>query len=203
MMEKSVEFDPVIELPWQERHEFAVLNPAMTVPVLTEENGTVIAGAYAITEYLEDINPDHSLLGTDPTSRAEVRRISDWFDIKFDKEVTQLLIGEKIMKRFLKRGTPEAAAIRCASHNIKHHLSYIEYLADRNNWLAGDYFSYADISAAAQISCVDYLGDVPWEKYERAKEWYARIKSRPSMRAVLKDSIPGLSPAKHYKNLDF
>jgi glutathione S-transferase len=50
---------------------------------------------------------------------------------------------------------------------------------------------------------VDYVGDVPWNKYELAKEWYVRIKSRPSFRAILSDRLPGLAPAAHYIDLDF
>ena len=70
-------------------------------------------------------------------------------------------------------------------------------------WLAGDALSLADIAAAAHLSAIDYLGDVPWSDHEVAKEWYARIKSRPSFRPLLTDHIPGLAPPKHYTDLDF
>ena len=52
-------------------------------------------------------------------------------------------------------------------------------------------------------SALDYLGDVPWEEHEPAKEWYARVKSRPSFRPILADHIPGAPPPKHYADLDF
>jgi glutathione S-transferase len=44
---------------------------------------------------------------------------------------------------------------------------------------------------------------MPWEAHEAAKEWYARIKSRPSFRAILADHVPGAPPPKHYADLDF
>jgi glutathione S-transferase len=50
---------------------------------------------------------------------------------------------------------------------------------------------------------VDYLGDVPWDEDEMAKDWYARLKSRPSFRALLADRAPGMPPAAHYADLDF
>ena len=71
------------------------------------------------------------------------------------------------------------------------------------SWLAGDHISIADLSAAAHISCIDYLGDVPWENHTSAKDWYARIKSRPSFRPLLSDQIRGLNPVSHYADLDF
>jgi glutathione S-transferase len=63
--------------------------------------------------------------------------------------------------------------------------------------------SFADIAAAAHLSCIDYLGDVPWDEAASAKEWYARIKSRPSFRALLADRIPGLKPPGSYADPDF
>jgi oligopeptide/dipeptide ABC transporter ATP-binding protein len=36
---------------------------------------------------------------------------------------------------------------------------------------------------------------VPWDAHEPAKEWYARIKSRPSFRPILSDHIPGAPPS--------
>ena len=79
----------------------------------------------------------------------------------------------------------------------------IAWLTERRRFLAGDHFSLADIAAAAQLSALDYLGDVPWEQHAGAKDWYARIKSRPSFRPLLADHIPGAPPPKHYADLDF
>jgi glutathione S-transferase len=44
---------------------------------------------------------------------------------------------------------------------------------------------------------------VPWNEDETAKAWYARIKSRPSFRTLLGETLPGLAPAPSYGNLDF
>ena len=63
--------------------------------------------------------------------------------------------------------------------------------------------NFADLIAAAQLSVVDYLGEVPWDEDLNAKYWYARIKSRPSFRALLGDTVPGVQPTAHYANLDF
>jgi glutathione S-transferase len=82
-------------------------------------------------------------------------------------------------------------------------MEYIDYLADNNNYLAGKNLSLADLTAAAHLSVVDYLGDVPWADYKNAKIWYAKIKSRPSFKDILKDTIRGMPPSPNYKNLDF
>ncbi|MAU41020.1 MAG: glutathione S-transferase [Kordiimonas sp.] len=203
LSEKAIDADLVVEKTWNRRTDFLRLNPAGTVPVMIEENGLILVDSYAICEYLEETAPEIPLLGQTPEERAEVRRLVSWFDVKCYEEVTRLLINEKVLKRFLKMGTPDSDAIRCAAHNIRHHLGYIQYLTERRNWLAGHNFSYADIAAASHLSCIDYLGDVPWQNFEGAKDWYMRIKSRPSLRPILKDNIAGFPPAPHYSNLDF
>ena len=82
-------------------------------------------------------------------------------------------------------------------------MDYIGFLTEKRKWLAGDNFSLADIAAAAHLSAIDYIGDVPWEEHQSAAHWYARIKSRPSFKALLEDKVPGFKPAQHYENVDF
>lgn len=203
LAEKTLPFDLVLEKPWERRPDFLALNPAGDVPVMVESDGLVLAGAYAIAEYLDETYPERSLIGGDAAVRSETRRLTDWFNVKFNHEVTQNLVGEKIMKRLSGEGYPQATAIRTGLAEIHTHMAYISYLADRRRWLAGDYISSADIAAAAHLSVLDYIGDVPWDEHPGAKDWFARIKSRPSFRPLLADRIPGLPPPPHYADLDF
>jgi glutathione S-transferase len=94
-------------------------------------------------------------------------------------------------------------AIRAARVNVRYHLHYIGHLIGTRNWLAGDRLSFADLAAAAHLSSIDYLGDVPWVENETAKNWYARMKSRPSFRPLLADRMRGMTPVEAYANLDF
>ncbi len=64
------------------------------------------------------------------------------------------------------------------------HLAYIGWLAQTRNYLAGDQLTYADLAAAAHLSAIDYLGDVPWIEDEAAKAWYARVKVSPVVPAA-------------------
>jgi glutathione S-transferase len=202
LAEKNLDFTMKAEKPWERRPEFLALNPAGDVPVLID-NDNVLAGTEAIVEYLDEVYREKMLIGINPLDRAEVRRLVAWFDDKMNREVTENLVGEKIMKRTIGEGQPNSQAIRAGHANLPHHLDYIGYLVDRRRWLAGEFFSIADVTAAAHLSTLDYLGDVPWDGHDLAREWYARIKSRPSFRAILADHVPGLPPAKHYTDLDF
>ena len=201
--EKKITASLAVEPIWERRHEFLSINPAGTVPVFIEDDGTTISTSQAIAEYLEETSKEPALIFGTALQRAEIRRLCNWFDVKFNTEVTEYLLGEKIMKRFLGLGEPSSETIRAGYANIDTHLGYIEYLAEQRSWLAGEHFSLADITAASHISSIDYLGDIAWEDYQQAKQWYARIKSRPSFRPLLQDLIPGTQPPAHYKNLDF
>jgi glutathione S-transferase len=211
LAEAGVETDMVEENPWERRVPFLELNPAGTIPVLLDDNGLAVPGPSVIAEYLDDMKGEglgeRRLMPRHPAIRMEVRRLLDWFLAKFHDEVSDYLVTEKIYKRFMALeqggGPPDTGAIRAGRSNVRYHLKYIGHLIAQRNWLAGDQLTFADLAAAAHLSVVDYLGDVPWDEDETAKHWYARIKSRPSFRALLADRVVGMEPARHYEDLDF
>ena len=198
LAEKGLDFELKIEKIWERRTEFLSLNPAGDVPVLIEPEGTVLTDSNVICEYLDEVYDAKSLLGKDPLQRAETRRLISWFEQKFNAEVTENLVGEKMMKRFYGRGEPHGPSIRAGHANIHYHLDYIEFLTERRRWIAGESFSIADITAAAHLSAIDYIGDVPWDGHKGAENWYNRVKSRPSFQPLLNDVIPGFTPSEHY-----
>ncbi len=203
LREKNIEHNLTNEDFWTRRIEFFAMNPAGDVPVMVTDKGQHICGAYAIAEYLDEAFPEIQFYGNTPLERAEVRRLVEWFDVKFEREVTQLVLFEKLFKRLMGYGEPSSEAIRAGKRNIVYHLDYIAHLLSTRNWLAGEYLTLADISAAAHLSCLDYLGDVAWEQHPSVKEWYALIKCRPAFRGILEDHVQGIKPPPHYADPDF
>jgi glutathione S-transferase len=202
LAEKGIEVELIEERYWEERPEFLRMNPSGKVPVLKTDTLT-LGESGAICEYLDEIHPEPALFPTDIERRAETRRLASWFDDKFYNEVTLNLLGERTMKKIMGNGYPESKCIKAGSKNIRYHMKYMEYLLDRRRWLAGDRMTIADFSAAAQISCLDYISDVDWNSYDLVKEWYAKIKSRPAFRSLLADQLPGFPQPPHYADLDF
>jgi glutathione S-transferase len=100
-------------------------------------------------------------------------------------------------------GSPDSAVLQAAKKNIRYHQQYIGWFLKARSWLATEKLTFADLAAAAHLSVADYLGDVPWDEDENAKNWYAKMKSRPSFRPLLADIVPGLPPSKTYADLDF
>jgi len=201
----------VEERAWERREAFLALNPAGTTPVLIAERRPPIPGAGIIAEYLDETHgagmDQRRLLPTSIGERIEVRRLMAWFNDKFFEEASNPLVTERIYKRFMDEGdgggAPTAEVIRAAKANVRYHLAYIGWLAKTRNYLAGDNLTYADLAAAAHISAIDYLGDVPWIEDDAAKAWYARVKSRPSFRPLLSEWLAGVPASRTYVDLDF
>ena len=63
--------------------------------------------------------------------------------------------------------------------------------------------SLGDMTAAAHLSVIDYIGEAPWDSFKNVRTWYMKIKSRPCFRPLLGDRMPGLPPSAHYHDLDF
>ena len=208
--EYGLEARLVEERVWERHEDFLALNPAGTTPVLLDENQP-IPGAAIIAEYIDETlgheMAQRRLLPSTMAERIEVRRLMAWFNEKFFEEATHPLVTERIYKRFMSEenggGAPAAEVIRAAKTNVRYHLAYIGWLAQRRNFLAGDRLTYADLAAAAHLSAIDYLRDVPWIEDDAAKAWYARVKSRPSFRPLLSEWLAGVPASQTYVDLDF
>jgi len=199
------------EQPWEMRKEFLALNPAGTLPVYVDDNMRALCGATVISEFIDEtagvLKRDKRLLAEDPFLRAEIRRLTEWFLVKMEADVTRPLVKERIFKLqmppTLGGGAPDSKVLRVARSNIKQHMKYISWLAGTRTYLAGDRLSYADLAAAAALSELDYLGEITWADVPQARDWYQRIKSRPSFRPLLAERVRGVTPVSHYADLDF
>ncbi len=202
LAEKRIEVELIEERYWEDNTELLRRNPAGKLPVL-KMDGKVLADSVAICEYLEEKYPSPMLIPSGADGRYEVRRLVAWFDDKFYREVTAKLLEERVNKKLMKKGYPDSKNVKEGARAIKYHLDYMSWLLDQRRWLAGDSMSLADFAAAAQLSCLDYISDVDWNRSAIVKDWYAKIKSRPAFRSILADQIPGFPVPAHYANLDF
>jgi glutathione S-transferase len=210
--ETGLRAELVEEQPWDWRGETLALNPAAELPILKIENGPLLCGWYSSFEFLAEApripggdRRQIRLLPQGREDRAEARRVIDWAHNKMYREVTREFLFEKAYPLLqMKGGAPDVEILRSAREKLRYHLSYIAFLAYQRDWLAGDEASFADLSIAAQLSVVDYLGEAAWEDFPAAKDWYGRMKSRPTLREILVERVTGLpGPPAHYSNPDF
>ena len=203
LVEYHYDFELAHRLPWNWDEDFLSINPAGSLPVLEYNDKIIISGSRAISEWIEESRADSKLLSGTSIQRAEIRRLTDWFEEKFYYEVGLPILHEKVIKRFETGAGASSENIRTALSNAHVHLSYLNWLTERHSWLVGTELSLADFCAAAHISVLDYFGDIQWDKYPAAASWYMKLKSRPCFRALLGDQLMGVTPASHYAELDF
>lgn len=204
LSEKQIPFHLIDEDYWNYDLAFAKINPAMDLPVLIEPDGKSIIGIYAVIEYLFELNQKDELFTTDTYQKAEIRRLVSWFNDKFYREVSKLIIDERVIKYYLAQGEPDSEILRIAKHNMNSHVKYIDYLLTRRKWLVGEHLTIIDLIAAAHFSILDYLGNINWSSVSSIfKDWYCLVKSRPAFRNILSDRIIGFNANKNYANLDF
>ena len=116
--------------------------------------------------------------------------------------VTKPILFEKVQKPMAWLGVPDSTATHRGAA-VSQHRGLIEELYENRNWIAGGSYSLADIAAVAQISVLDYVDLIEWDRYPVLRRWYARVKSRRAMEAILADRIDGVPPPSHYANVDF
>ena len=193
--EKRVACDPVI-----------AEDAKQTMPVFVDMDGTRAEGVWAILDHLEHYYPDHPLAPADDAARRLCLRWVDWAFGPLHEQVTQRIVYEKAAPRFTGAGfsrAPDMNVIRAGRQELKSALEAIGAAAETNGNLACRETSLGDLAVAAQLSALDYFGEVPWSEYPAANEWYVRMKSRPAFRSILSDRVPGQPPVAHYAELDF
>jgi len=125
LAERKLDALQKLELPWDAQSAFLAVNPAGTVPVLVEDDSTVLSGVWPICEYFEDISPEGSLLPGTPAARAEARRLVDWFHGKFEREVVGPVLKEKHFRRVTGDGVPssQSSALRWGTLHLTWNIS--------------------------------------------------------------------------------
>ncbi len=204
--EKKLRFKLVPVVPWAPTESFLNLCVEGVPPCLVEDTDggkSIISTARAISEYVaDDGNSRAALLPQSANLRAEARRLCHWFDVKFSGDVNAYILSERLEKS-MTGSAPDPAVLRIGREHLKFHLEYMSWLLESRDWLACNQMSLADLAAGAHISCLDYLDEVKWDKWPELKGWYQKLKSRPSFRPLLKDTLPGLRPSRQYADLDF
>ena len=200
--EHKLFYDTQLENYWNPQKEFLSLNPAGHLPILTNADNFKFIGANVCMEYFKSLNLKPILMNDDFKEQAEIRRIYHWFENVFKKEVLDPLMYEKVYSIVVDNIIPNSNNIRSALHNFNFHVRYFDHLLKYNDWIVGDNLTYADLVASANFSVMDYLGLLEFGKYQNIREWYLKVKSRPSFKVLLKDQIVGLNPHFNYKQID-
>ena len=199
--EKKVDFNLFIEDFSNPSEDYLIKNPGGFFPTLNTSSNENIVGSLVIVEYLQNLMLPPKFMIKE--NENEIRRLLFWFETNFKNEVIIPLLKEKVFKRFEKNSVPSSVVIRTARSNLKYHMQYFNYLIKENDFFIDDNLSYVDLYYGASLTVLDYIDELTFFDYEKLKNLYSIIKSRPSFKKILADRIVGVNPHSNYLKLDY
>ena len=193
MAEKGIECDTVqVDIIQGENlsDDFLAINPRGVLPTLVLDDGTVLDESVAICRYLEEIQPQPPLMGTDPVSKAHIEARQR--HMEFDGLMGAAEAFRNSFPGFANRGLPgNAGAVDAVPELVERGTNTVQRFYERldealaeSEFVAGDAFTIADITA---LCTVDFAAgaarvSIP-DDCENLKRWHAAVSARPSAAA--------------------
>ena len=184
MAEKGIEL-PTKSLSILEREQkkpdYLAKNSLGQIPILELGDGTILAESISICRYLEALNPEPSLFGSTPLEQA---RIDMW-----NRRIEMQLQGP--IGLFWRHAHPFTAKIikqytdfgQSNLENAQNVMRWLDKEIEGRDFIAGDAYSIADISALCSIDFAKFIGiDLP-EECQTLQAWHERVSQRPSAQA--------------------
>jgi len=164
-----------------ETDSFRQINPLGWLPVLELDDGSRIAESVAICRYFEETQPSPPLFGEGAVGRAQVEQWNRHMELEILVPVSESFRhGHQYWADRLEQA-PDYATI--TTKRIASRFDWLDTtLADRE-WIAGDSYSIADITALAGIDFARLLKLRVGDDRKHLARWYAAMKARPSSSA--------------------
>jgi len=188
MAEKGIDIETVqVDLGKGEQFADAYreINPDCVVPALQLDDGSCLTEVLAICDYLEAQYPESTLLGSSDEERA---RILMWNS----KVEQQGLWAAADAFRNSAKGLQDRAATGLVSYpqipelaergrdQVGQFFRRIDEQLNDNEFIAGDHYSIADISAMVVVDFAAWIKILMPEDASQLRRWYESVSSRPS-----------------------
>jgi glutathione S-transferase len=158
--------------------EMRTKNPLGKVPILELDDGTCISEANAICQYFEALQPEPALYGRDPLSKGIIGQWQQRAELYLFMQVGMCF--QHTTGYFKDRMNPIPEYGKEAGINAQKFLHVLDqHLAD-NQFLAGEQFSVADITAFIAIDFARVVKIRILPEQVNLQRWYDAIKQRPS-----------------------
>lgn len=162
--------------------EYTAINPFQRMPALVLDDGTVITESLAICRYFEALQPDPPLFGSGPKETALVEMWSRRVENNFFATVAAVF--RHLHPAMKELEVPQVPA--WAEANKPRVTWFLELLDDElanREFIAGDNFSIADITAQCTVDFMKPARLTVPEGAANVKRWHAAVSARPSAKA--------------------
>jgi glutathione S-transferase len=184
LAEKSVEIPTVqVDIAGMENRqpEFLAKNPLAGVPILELDDGSVVAESVAICRYIEALHPAPALFGDTPAAQGRVEMWNRRMEMNLMMPISGVFRhGHPFFKGRIEQVPEFADACRRESQT---RLSWLNETLGDGEFIAGDSYSIADITALCAIDFAKVSKIRLADEHLNLKRWYERVSTRPSAAA--------------------
>lgn len=176
MAEKRIDFQHVLDNPWDPASTVPESNPLGKVPCLVMEDGGAVFDSRVIVEYLDTVNPVNKLIPASGRARVEVRCWEALGDGICDAAILARLESQR----------PKAQQ---SQDWIKRQLGKVDKslaaaargLGDKA-WCAGNAYTLGDIATGVALGYLDFrFPQIEWRKnYPNLAKLKEKLAARPS-----------------------
>lgn len=186
LAEKGLDYELVIVLPFDQPTWFRDLNPLGRIPAIKDGDLT-LADSSVICQYFEDKYNDLTpLLGQNAEQHAKVRWLEKYADYELAPLTTFTIFQQRIINPSMNKPCDEGAVQLALKERLPVHFDYLEKTLGNAEFFVGDTLSLADLAFACQMINMEHGGErLNEQRWPNLTGLYARIKARPSMRAVV------------------
>lgn len=176
--EKFIEYDFVVDVPWDDGTRVPDFNPLGKVPVWVQEDGKALYDSRVIVEYLDNISPAGHVLPKEPRPRIVVKRWEALADGLCDAAALVHL------ERKRPPAQQNADWILRQMSKVRAGLKVMSDDLGQQTWCTGEIFCLADIALGCALGYLEFrFPDIDWRRdHPNLSELYDRLMQRPAFR---------------------
>ena len=160
--------------------EFIKKNPSGKIPVLELDDSRCISESVAICRYLEEIQPEPNLFGSNSFERAYVESRNRHVELELWTQIGTSWINGPIVKK-LGRFKQIKEAKEVSDKNTKSFYKRLNIELATNQFVAGDRYTIVDVTLLAAIDFAIVMVDLkPDSSLTHLYRWHEEVSSRPS-----------------------
>lgn len=177
LAEKKIDYEFVLDSPWDPASHVPNLNPLGKVPVLVLDDESTLFDSRVIVEYLDNVTPNNRLMPGTNRDRIQVKRLEALADGVLDAAVLMLL--EKTRRPPEQRNAEWVDRQRGKVERALKMMS--EELGDQP-WYHGTSMCLGDIAVGCALGYLVFrFPEIEWrEPYPNLARLYDKLMQRPS-----------------------
>jgi glutathione S-transferase len=162
--------------------EYTAINPLQRMPALVLDDGTVIAESLAICRYFDALQPEPALFGT---GAKEIGLIEMWSRrCENNLFATVAAVFRHLHPAMKELEVPQVPAwAEVNKPRVMDFLKLLDRQLSEHEFIAGDRYSVADITAQVTIDFMKVPRLAVPEELTNVKRWHAAVSARPSAKA--------------------